>query len=69
MAGELISDARLVELTERLETTNAGQPISFFEITAVLALTAFAETPADLLQTLRTWKPIPTPKIITPDRT
>src|SRR5690348_5857293 len=48
VAGELIGDARLTELTGRLEAANAGQPISFFEITTVLALTAFAETPADL---------------------
>jgi dihydrofolate synthase/folylpolyglutamate synthase len=48
VAGKLISDERLIELTERLERVNDGQPISFFEITAVLALTAFAETPADL---------------------
>src|SRR4029453_16159411 len=41
-------DERLTELTDRLETVNAGQPISFFEITTVLALQAFAETPADL---------------------
>ena len=48
IAGELISDARLEELTDRLETANAGEPISFFEITTVLALQAFADTPADL---------------------
>ncbi len=48
IAGALITDERLLELTERLETANAGQPISFFEITTVLALLAFAETPADL---------------------
>src|SRR6185437_16829129 len=39
---------KLAELTERLEAANAGQPISFFEITTVLALEAFAEVPADL---------------------
>src|SRR5690349_22511225 len=37
VAGELISDARLAELIEVLETANAGEPISFFEITTVLA--------------------------------
>ncbi len=46
--GDLISDARLAELTDRLEAANAGQDISFFEITTVLAIEAFAETPADL---------------------
>ena len=48
MAGELISDAHLIALTKRVEAANAGEPISFFEITTVLALLAFAETPADL---------------------
>jgi dihydrofolate synthase/folylpolyglutamate synthase len=48
LAGELISDERLAELTDRIEAANAGQPISFFEITTVLAFLAFAETPADM---------------------
>jgi dihydrofolate synthase/folylpolyglutamate synthase len=48
LAGKLITDERLTELIERVETANAGEPISFFEITTVLAFLAFAETPADL---------------------
>ena len=48
LAGELITDAQLSDLIDRVEAANAGQPISFFEITTVLALQAFAETPADL---------------------
>jgi len=48
IAGELIGDEKLAELTDRLEAANAGQPISFFEITTVLAFEAFAEVPADL---------------------
>jgi dihydrofolate synthase/folylpolyglutamate synthase len=48
VAGELISDARLAELIDVVERANAGQPISFFEITTVLAFEAFARTPADL---------------------
>lgn len=48
VAGTLISDERLSALTDELEAANAGQPISFFEITTVLALKAFADTPADL---------------------
>ncbi|MFZ5717839.1 MAG: bifunctional folylpolyglutamate synthase/dihydrofolate synthase [Pseudomonadota bacterium] len=48
IAGELITDSRLAELTDRVEAANAGEPISFFEITTVLAFLAFAETPADL---------------------
>ena len=48
IAGTLIDDDRLEALTDRLEAANAGEPISFFEITTVLAIEAFAETPADL---------------------
>jgi dihydrofolate synthase/folylpolyglutamate synthase len=48
LAGALITDARLAELIEVVETANAGQPISFFEITTVLAFEAFARAPADL---------------------
>ncbi len=48
IAGQLISDDQLNDLTDRLEAANAGEPISFFEITTVLAIQAFAETPADL---------------------
>jgi dihydrofolate synthase/folylpolyglutamate synthase len=48
LAGELISDEALTELISRVEEANAGEPISFFEITTVIALLAFAETPADL---------------------
>jgi len=48
VAGRLITDEALDALADRLEAVNAGQPISFFEITTVLAFTAFAETPADL---------------------
>jgi dihydrofolate synthase/folylpolyglutamate synthase len=48
VAGELVSDERLAELIDVLEDANAGEPISFFEITTVLAFEAFARTPADL---------------------
>lgn len=48
IAGKLISDEQLTALTDRLESVNDGQPISFFEITTVLAIQAFADTPADL---------------------
>ena len=48
LAGTLISDQHLTALIERVETANAGEAISFFEITTVLAYLAFAETPADL---------------------
>jgi dihydrofolate synthase/folylpolyglutamate synthase len=48
IAGQLVTDAQLEALIGKVETANAGQPISFFEITTVVALQAFAETPADL---------------------
>jgi dihydrofolate synthase/folylpolyglutamate synthase len=48
LAGELITDPHLAELLARVERANAGQPITFFEITAVAAFLAFAETPADI---------------------
>ncbi len=48
LAGELISEAHLAEALARVEAANAGQEITFFEITAAAALLAFAETPADL---------------------
>ncbi len=48
LAGTLITDDQLNDLTDRLTEANAGQDISFFEITTVLAFLAFAETPADL---------------------
>jgi len=35
-------------LLEECETANGGEPITFFEITTVAALVAFARTPADL---------------------
>ena len=48
VAGVLVTEAALSGLIDRAEAANAGQPISFFEMTTAIALTAFAETPADL---------------------
>jgi dihydrofolate synthase/folylpolyglutamate synthase len=48
VAGELITEARLAEVLEHVERVNAGQPITFFEITTVAGLQAFSETQADL---------------------
>ena len=48
LAGRLIQDNQLNQLLERVEAANAGQPITFFEITAAATFLAFAETPADL---------------------
>lgn len=48
VAGRLIDDDALSELIDEVEAANAGEPISFFEITTALAFHAFARTPADL---------------------
>ena len=46
--GRLISDDPLAQTLEEVERLNAGQPITFFEITAAAAFHAFASSPADL---------------------
>ncbi|QUD87073.1 bifunctional folylpolyglutamate synthase/dihydrofolate synthase [Phenylobacterium montanum] len=48
VAGTLLTEAQLENLIEQAETANAGEPISFFEMTTAIALKAFADTPADL---------------------
>lgn len=48
VAGVLLTEAALSDLIDRAEAANARQPISFFEMTTAIALTAFAEAPADL---------------------
>jgi dihydrofolate synthase / folylpolyglutamate synthase len=48
LAGRLIEADALAELLEAVERANAGEPITFFEITAAAALKAFADHPADL---------------------
>lgn len=47
LSGGLISEARLVDILTRCEAVNAGQPITFFEITTVAGFLAFAEDEAD----------------------
>jgi dihydrofolate synthase / folylpolyglutamate synthase len=49
VAGELISDANLSAFLAECEDANAGEPITFFEITTAAAFLAFARTPADYL--------------------
>ncbi|MFC2966932.1 bifunctional folylpolyglutamate synthase/dihydrofolate synthase [Acidimangrovimonas pyrenivorans] len=53
LAGELISEPDLARLLDECERANDGAPITYFEITTVAALLAFARTPADytLLET------------------
>ncbi|MEY2882868.1 MAG: bifunctional folylpolyglutamate synthase/dihydrofolate synthase [Pseudomonadota bacterium] len=47
VAGQLIEDEALAELLRELLARNAGQPITFFELTTALALLAFSRVPAD----------------------
>jgi dihydrofolate synthase/folylpolyglutamate synthase len=49
LAGRLIEDDALLALFEECDRVNAGEPITFFEITTVAAFLAFARTPADAL--------------------
>ena len=48
VAGRLIDDHTLDEILTECEEVNAGQPITFFEITTVAAFMAFARHPADI---------------------
>jgi dihydrofolate synthase/folylpolyglutamate synthase len=47
LAGELIDEAHLTEVLDRCYAANGGESITYFEITTVAALVAFAETRAD----------------------
>ncbi|SEN33244.1 dihydrofolate synthase / folylpolyglutamate synthase [Loktanella fryxellensis] len=47
LAGSLISEPALTALLDRVHTANGPDPITYFEITTVAALLAFADTPAD----------------------
>ena len=49
VAGELITDPDLTALMEEVEAANAGDAITYFEITTCAAFLAFARTPADYL--------------------
>ncbi len=48
IAGELVSDATLIETLEDLERINASAPITVFEMLTAVAFQLFAATPADL---------------------
>jgi dihydrofolate synthase/folylpolyglutamate synthase len=48
IGGRIIDDEALGERIDEVEAANAGEPISFFEITTALAFHAFAQAPADL---------------------
>src|SRR5262245_38508270 len=45
--AEPIAEPTLTELLARVRQVNAGDPMTFFEITTAAAFLAFAETPAD----------------------
>ena len=47
LAGKLIDEADLTALLDRVDQTNGDVPITYFEITTVAALLAFADTAAD----------------------
>jgi dihydrofolate synthase/folylpolyglutamate synthase len=49
IAGQIIGEDELDRCIDEVEAANAGQPISFFEITTALAFHAFAQDPADLV--------------------
>ena len=49
LAGALIAEPALVALLEECEAANGTDPITFFEITTVAALVAFARVPADVV--------------------
>jgi len=47
LSGDLISEDYLTEVLDECYAANDGAPITYFEITTVAALLAFARTPAD----------------------
>jgi dihydrofolate synthase/folylpolyglutamate synthase len=47
--GKLITDEQLAEACARIEAINAGDPITFFEITTAMALDLFHRHPADVV--------------------
>ncbi len=49
LAGTLIEEDALIALLEECERANAGEPITFFEITSAAAFLAFSRNPADIL--------------------
>ncbi len=48
IAGELVTDERLIGTMERIERINDGAPITVFEVITAAAFDLFANTPADL---------------------
>ena len=49
LGGQIVDDEALSDALARCERANAGNPITFFEITTAAAFLLFSETPADYL--------------------
>ncbi len=49
LASRLIDDDHLAALLEECEVANAGDPITFFEVTTAAAFLAFSRVPADVV--------------------
>ena len=49
LAGEVIAEDHLQAILDECEHANAGEEITFFEITTAAAFVAFSRTPADVL--------------------
>jgi dihydrofolate synthase/folylpolyglutamate synthase len=49
LAGELVTDEALTAALEEVESVNAGDPISLFEVTTAAAFLLFSRVPADVL--------------------
>ncbi len=49
LSGSLIDEALLLDLLEHVEAANAGNSITFFEVTTAVAFLAFAQVPADVV--------------------
>ncbi|WP_417771303.1 bifunctional folylpolyglutamate synthase/dihydrofolate synthase [Stappia sp.] len=49
LAGRIVDDARLIAALDICEQANAGNEITFFEVTTAAAFLLFAEEPADVL--------------------
>lgn len=49
LGGRFVTDEAMVAALDRVEAANAGEPITYFEITTAAAFLLFAETPADVV--------------------
>ena len=49
LAGSLISDEKIADLLEEVETVNGDMAVTFFEVTTAAAMLIYSRVPADLL--------------------